>query len=77
MEQQELIEKIKKLPPDIVAEVEDFVDALARREGILDRKSLHQALTNYAIEHAGTDADLDSDLEATATDYLFQQTSEQ
>lgn len=77
MEQQELIEKIKRLPQDSVAEVEDFVDSLARREGILDRKSLHQALTNYAIQHAGTEADLDSDLEAAATDHLLQQNSEQ
>jgi hypothetical protein len=77
MERQELIEKIKRLPPDSVARVEDFVDALARREGILDPKSLHQALTNYAIQHAGTDADLDSDLEAAATDHLLQQNSEQ
>lgn len=77
MEQQELIEKIKRLPQDSVAEVEDFVDSLARREGILDRRSLHQALANYAIQHAGTDADLDSDLEAAATDHLLQQDSEQ
>jgi hypothetical protein len=77
MEQQELIEKIKRLPPDSVAEVEDFVDSLARREGILDRKSLHKALTSYAIQHAGTDADLDSDLEAATTDHLLQQNPEQ
>jgi len=77
MEQQELIEKIKQLPQDSVAEVEDFVDSLARRDGILDRKSLHLALTNYAIQHAGTDADLDSELEAAATDHLLQQNSEQ
>ena len=77
MEQQELIEKIKRLPEDSVAEVEDFVDSLARRDSILNRKSLHQALTTYAIQHAGTDADLDSDLEAAATDHLLQQNSEQ
>lgn len=68
MEQQELFEKIKKLPQDSVAEVEDFVDSLARRERSLNRISLHQALANYAIQHAGTDADLDRDLEAAATD---------
>ena len=77
MEQQELIEKIKRLPQDSVAEVENFVDSLARREGILNRKSLHQALANYAIQHAGTDADIDSDLEAAATDHLLQKNSEQ
>jgi hypothetical protein len=75
MEQQELIEKIKRLPQDSLAEVEDFVDSLARRERSLNRTNLHQALTNYAIQHAGTDADLDSDLEAAATDHLLQQNS--
>jgi hypothetical protein len=73
MEQQELIEKIKRLPQDRLAEVEDFVDSLARREHRLTRINLHQALTNYAIQHAGTDADLDSDLENAATDHLLQQ----
>lgn len=72
MEQQELIEKIKRLPQDSVAEVENFVDSLARRKHSLNRTSLHQALTTYATQHAGTDADLDSDLEATATDHLLQ-----
>ncbi len=77
MEQQELIEKIKRLPQDRLAEVEDFVDSLARRERSLNRINLHQALTNYAVQYAGTDADLDSDLEAAATDHLLQQNSEQ
>jgi hypothetical protein len=72
MEQQELIEKIKRLPLDRIAEVEDFVDSLARRGGSLSRSSLHQALTDYATQHAGTEADLDSDLEVAATDHLLQ-----
>ena len=77
MEQQELIEKIKRLPQDRVAEVENFVDSLARREHSLNRINLHQALSDYAIQHAGTDADVDPDLEAAATDHLLQQNSAQ
>ena len=77
MEQQELIEKIKRLPQDRVAEVEDFVDCLARREHSSNRLNLHQALADYAIQHAGTAADIDPDLEAAATDHLLQQASEQ
>ena len=77
MEQQELIEKIKRLPQDRVAEVENFVDSLARGEHGLNRINLHQALSDYAIQHAGTDADFDPDLEAAATDHLLQQNSEQ
>ena len=76
MEQQELIEKIKRLPQDQVVEVENFVDSLARREHSLNRMSLHQELTDYANQHAGTDADVDPDLEAAATDHLLQQDSE-
>jgi hypothetical protein len=71
MGQQELIEKIKRLPQDSVAEVEDFVDSLARRERSLNRTNLHQALTKYAIEQAGMDADLDPALEAAAIDHLI------
>ena len=33
--------------------------------------SLHQALAKYALQHAGTDADLDPVLEAAAIDYLI------
>ena len=76
MERQELIEKIKRLPQESVAEVEDFVDSLARRERSINRQSLHQALADYAIQHAGTDADLDPALEAAATNHLLQQNSE-
>ena len=71
MEQQELIEKIKRLPQESLAEVEDFVDSLTRRESSLDRKNLHQALADYANQHAGTDADLDPAFEAAAIDHLL------
>lgn len=71
MERQELIEKIKRLRRDSVAEVEDFVDSLAQPERSLNRTSLHQALTNYAMEHAGTDADLDHVIESAASDHLL------
>ena len=77
MEQQELIDKIKRLPQDRVAEVEHFVDSLEQREHSSNRMNLHQALTDYAIQHSGTDADIDPDLEAAATDHLLQQDSEQ
>ena len=42
------------------------------REPSPDRATLHQALSDYAIEHAGTNADLDSDLEAAAIQQLVQ-----
>ena len=58
MERQDLVEKIRRLPQDSVAEVEHFVDSLIRRQSILGRNSLHEELSKYAIQHAGTDADL-------------------
>lgn len=72
MERQELIDRIKKLPQDRVAEVADFVESLAQRERDGCRANLHQALSNYAIEHAGTIADLDPALEDAATNHLQQ-----
>ena len=71
MEQQELIEKIKRLPHDRIAEVEAFIDSLSR-EPALDRTALHQALTDYALQHGGTDADLDPDLEAATVEHLLE-----
>jgi hypothetical protein len=36
-----------------------------------ERLALHEALTAYAKEHAGTKADLDEDLERSAVDRLM------
>ena len=44
-----------------------FIDSLTRAPR-LDRTALHQALSEYATQHAGTDADLDPDLETAAID---------
>ena len=77
MERQELIDIIKKLPQDRVAEVAEFVESLAQRERNTSRASLHQALSEYAIEHAGTIADLAPALEDAATNHVLQQDSEQ
>ena len=67
----ELIEKIKRLPHDRIAEVEAFVDSLSRKPA-LDRKALDQAISDYAKQHAGTDADLDPDLEAAGIEHLLE-----
>ena len=76
MERQELIKKIAELPPDRLAEVEDFVESLARRGDDLNRSSIHQALSDYVIQHAGTEADLDEALEAAAVEHLLQEASQ-
>ena len=71
MEQQELIEKIKRLPHNRIAEVEAFIDSLSRKPA-LDRAAINQALRDYALQCAGTDADLDPDLEAAAVEHLLE-----
>ena len=75
MERQELIKKIEDLPPDRLAEVEDFVEGLTRRDNDLNGSDIRQALSDYARQHAGTEADLDGDLEASSVEHLFQETS--
>lgn len=72
MERQELIKKIEELPPDRLAEVENFVESIMHRDRNLFRGNLHQALSEYATQRAGTDADLDEDLEAASVEYLLQ-----
>ena len=71
MEQQELIEKIKRLPHDRIAEVEKLVDSVLRKPA-LDRAAIDQALTEYALKHGGTDVDLDPDLEAAGIEHLLE-----
>ena len=71
MERHELIEKIEGLPQDRIAEVEAFIDSLSD-EPSLDRAALQRALSDYAMQYAGSRADLDPDLEAAATEQLIQ-----
>ena len=77
MERQELIDRIRKLSQDRLAKVAEFVESPAQRERNGSRVNLHQALSEYAIEHAGTIADLDPALEDAATKHLLQQDSGQ
>jgi hypothetical protein len=56
-----LIEKIKSLPPERIAEVEAFVDFIAQRNIEAAR---HEAIAAYAAEYGGSAVDLDPELEA-------------
>ncbi len=38
-----------------------------------ERNALHDAISNYASQYAGTEFDLDEDLENTSTDYILSQ----
>ena len=67
MQTETLIEKFKSLPPERIAEVEDFVDFIAQRDAAASR---HEALAAYAAEHAGSETDLDPELEGAAIEHL-------
>lgn len=57
MQTESLIEKIKSLPPERVAEVEAFVDFIAQRNSAAAR---YVAIAAYAAEYGGSTADLDN-----------------
>lgn len=59
MQTEALIEKIKSLPPERIAEVADFVDFIARRNATAAR---YEAIAAYAAQYGGTAADLDPEL---------------
>jgi hypothetical protein len=68
MERQALIEKIKRLPHDRLAEVDRFLDSLSRRSS---RAAIKKALREYALRYGGTGVDLDPDLEAAGVEHLL------
>jgi hypothetical protein len=72
-----LIEKIKGLPPDKISEVEDFVDFLSQRTLQQARRARHEAIAVYAAQFAGTEADMDEDLESAAVEHLINTEGEQ
>jgi hypothetical protein len=67
MQTESLIEKIKSLPPERVAEVEAFVDFIAHRNIAATR---YEAIAAYAAEYGGSAADLDPELETAALEHL-------
>jgi uncharacterized protein YciW len=71
MQTEGLIEKIRNLPPEKLAEVEDFVDSLARRATSRARRARHEAIAAYAAQYAGTPTDIDPELERAAVESLL------
>ncbi len=63
MQTEVLIEKINGLPAEKVIEVEDFVDFLKEKLARQTKESRYRAISEYAEKHAGSDADLDEELE--------------
>ena len=71
MERQELIKKIEQLPADRLAEVEHFVELLEQVDP--DRHVRDRELADFIARYAGTELDLDQDLEAAAVEHLLNQ----
>jgi len=48
-----LVEKIRSLPEERIAEVDDFVDFLRARSGLLQHLETHDML-DFPVDHVGT-----------------------
>jgi hypothetical protein len=73
MERHELIKKIEERPQDRLAEVGDFVESVSSRDEEINPSGLHQALSDYAIRHAGSGADLDEEMEAVSVEEAIEE----
>lgn len=72
MQTEVLIEKINGLPFEKISEVEDFVDFLTEKSARETKDARRRAIAEYAEKHAGTDADLDRELEQAGIDCLLE-----
>lgn len=63
-------EKINDLPPDKVAEVIDFIDFLAQKERFRHDAERFDLISQYAQENAGSELDLDPELEQAGAENL-------
>lgn len=71
MQEQTLVEKIKSLPPNLLSEVETFVSELQKRNEREARKIERQeALAAYVAKYAGSNVDLDSELEDVSIEHI-------
>ncbi len=70
MQTEILIEKINGLPTEKIREVEDFVDFLKQQAVKEKNERRYQMISEYAETHAGSDADLDEELEQSSLEFL-------
>lgn len=72
MENTGLIEKIQKLPPEIIVEVEHFVDFLAEKQKMSAKQKRDEELLVFAKTYGGTELDLDQELESASIEHLLE-----
>lgn len=75
-EQESLIAKIKELPPEMCAEIATYLDSVLYRRNLAAKEARAQAIAAYAAQNAGSDADLDIELEAAAMEHLLSNTDQ-
>jgi hypothetical protein len=73
MQSETLIRKIESLPPEAIAEVEDFVDFIRLKTQKTKSRKLKEEIAEYAGKHAGSDVDLDEELETAAIELLLKE----
>ena len=69
--QDKLIEKINALPPGKKAEVVDFVDFLSGSRDDVAKRERFAMIAEYAEANAGTEFDLDGELESASIENLI------
>ncbi len=74
MQEAHLIEKIQKLPPETAIEVEHFVDFLTEKQAVSAKQKRSEELRAFAEKFAGTELDLDKELEVAAVEHLLETT---
>ena len=72
MQTQILFEKISGLPTEKIYEVEDFVDFLREKLKRQTKDARAYAISQYAEQQAGSDADLDEELEQSSVEFLME-----
>ncbi len=66
-----LAEKIKELPPELYTEVVDFVDFLRTKKSSAAKDSTMLSISEYAKANAGTNTDIDAELESAGIENLL------
>jgi len=77
MQSERLIEKINSLPPDMISEVEGFVDSLIKQSKRLSKEERRQVIIEYALAVGSTKDDLDTDIQEVSLEHLAEQEKEE
>lgn len=77
MQSETLVRKIESLPPEAIAEIEDFVEFITLKTSRNAKKARYESIAEYAAEHSGSDVDLDEELGEAGLELLREETTQQ